>query len=76
MKSGNKKTSEKILLQRHVQMKTDELIEFINNEEKQLYERKRKWLKEKGDIAFFNLQSIQGQLGLLERLKDTIIKSQ
>ena len=54
---------------------SDELIEFISNEEKQLYERKQKWLKEKGDITFFNLQSIQGQLGLLERLKKLLSNS-
>jgi hypothetical protein len=48
------------------------LMDFIKSEEEILWERKRKWLKEKGDISFFNLNSIQGQLGLLDRLKEVI----
>lgn len=50
----------------------DIIQDFIKEEESRLWERKRHWLKVKGDISFHNLQSIQGQLGLIDRLKSKI----
>jgi RNA processing factor Prp31 len=48
------------------------IISFIDKEEKILEERRKYFLSQKGEYTLDNLQSIQGQICLLERLKEQI----
>jgi hypothetical protein len=48
---------------------SDVIQRFIEKEKSQIQEKRLYYLKQKGDFSFHNLNSIQGQLGLLDRLE-------
>ena len=48
---------------------SDVIQRFIEKEKSQIQEKRLYYLKQKGDFSFHNLNSLQGQLGLLDRLE-------
>lgn len=51
---------------------SDVIQRFIQNERDRLEDRRQFYLTKKGDYSFHNLNSIQGQLGVLDRLEDVL----
>lgn len=51
---------------------SDVIQRFIQNERDRLEDRRQFYLKQKGDYGFFNLQSIQGQIGVINRLENEL----
>jgi hypothetical protein len=51
---------------------SDVIQRFIEKEKSQIQEKRLYYLKQKGDFSFHNLNSLQGQLGLLDRLEKEI----
>ena len=51
---------------------SDVIQRFIEKEKKEIEEKRLYYLKQKGDFSFYNLNSLQGQLGLLDRLEREI----
>lgn len=51
---------------------SDVIQRFIQNEREQLEVKRKYYLTKKGDYSFHNLNSIQGQLGVLDRLEGVI----
>jgi len=49
---------------------SDFIQRFIEKEKKEIEEKRLYYLKQKGEFSFHNLNSLQGQLGLLDRLKE------
>jgi hypothetical protein len=48
---------------------SDVIQRFIEKEKSQIQEKRLYYLKQKGDFSFHNFNSLQGQLGLLDRLE-------
>ena len=48
---------------------SDVIQRFIRTERDRLEDRRQFYLKQKGDYSFHNLQSIQGQMGVINRLE-------
>lgn len=53
---------------------SDVIQRFIQNEREQLEVKRKYYLTKKGDYSFHNLNSIQGQLSVLDRL-DGVVKN-
>ena len=51
---------------------SDVIQRFIQTEREQLEVKRKYYLTKKGDYSFHNLNSIQGQLGVLDRLEDVL----
>ena len=48
---------------------SDVIKRFIEKEKSRIQDKRLYYLKQKGDLSFFNLISLEGQLELLDRLE-------